>query len=84
MLLGVTASTHQLVLVGLALFFVVAMLVPTRFLVIAWIYAYFYDGRSRSNLARQNRADFIAALKDGGRGCRKQCRSALVLEGRFS
>lgn len=61
---GVTASTHNLALVAIFVLLLAALVLPTRILVLCWIWGLFYEGFSQGRLIRTNHDTFIAALRD--------------------
>merc|ERR1712066_181083 len=62
--LGVTLATQNFALLGVLLLLLAAWAVPTRWLVLFWIYSLFYDGLSLGRLMRLNQCRFICVLKD--------------------
>lgn len=61
---GATVDTSTFALLGVLGLLVVACVLPTRWLLIAWIYAFAWDGLMNGKLMRKNRDTFIRALKD--------------------
>jgi len=64
LLLGATSHTSSCVLVLLSGLLAAALLLPTRWLVLAFIYTFFWDGFVTGRLMRSNRKSFISQLKD--------------------
>lgn len=64
LLLGATSHTSSCVLVMLSGLLAAALLLPTRWLVLAFIYTFFWDGFVIGALMRSNRKSFISQLKD--------------------
>lgn len=64
LLLGATAHTSSIALVLLSGLLVSALLLPTRWLVLAFIYTFFWDGFVTGLLMRKNRNSLISQLKD--------------------
>lgn len=62
--LGVTPHTQNFALLGVAALFVASILLPTRWLLLFWVYGFFYEGLSQGRLMRHNRDVFVKALKD--------------------
>eukprot|EP00811_Abedinium_folium_P033021 NODE_6015_length_1712_cov_7.593691.p1 GENE.NODE_6015_length_1712_cov_7.593691~~NODE_6015_length_1712_cov_7.593691.p1 ORF type:complete len:477 (-),score=123.45 NODE_6015_length_1712_cov_7.593691:281-1540(-) len=60
------ATLHTANIGWLAIFFllVISCFVPTRALVLCWLYSFFWKGRANGKLMRQHRDAFIKQLKD--------------------
>ncbi|CAE8588147.1 unnamed protein product, partial [Polarella glacialis] len=63
LVLGLTLPTQNFALLGVLLLLVATWTLPTRWLLLSWIYSLFYDGFATGRLMRQNQNTFIRALK---------------------
>jgi len=62
--LGATLPTQNFACLGVLVLLIIASAVPTRWLALAWIYTFFYDGLALGRLMRKNQNTFINVLKD--------------------
>lgn len=62
--LGATLPTQTFALLGVFALLVATWALPTRWLALAWIYTFFYDGLATGRLMRRNQDTFVRALKD--------------------
>lgn len=68
LILGGTLETQNFALLLVLVLLVVAWLLPTRFLCLAFIYAIFWDGLAMGRLMREHRTVFLKSLKEAAMG----------------
>lgn len=64
LILGCSLDAQNFAVLGISVLLIAAILLPTRILVLVWIYSFFYEGLSQGQLMRKNASTFIKALKD--------------------